>query len=116
MRRLNFNKVMIEVIRTDGWRSYQTVSKELGIAHHRAILRNPKDSINLLPWTHRVIANAKAVLAGPHRGVSKKHLQRYLSEICYRFNRRFWEREAFQRLLNACISTSTITGKELMGA
>jgi transposase-like protein len=87
---------------------------ELEIAHHRAILKDPKDSMKLLPWTHRLIANAKAVISGPHRGVSEKHLQRYLTEVCYRFNRRFWERQSFHRLLNACASTDTITRNELM--
>jgi hypothetical protein len=38
-----------------------------------------------------------------------------LSEICYRFNRRFWEKELFDRLVLACISTETITYKELIG-
>ena len=60
------------------------------------------------------IANAKAVFAGPHRGISRKHLQSYLSEVCYRFNRRFWEREAFHRLLYAGASTTTVTRDELM--
>jgi hypothetical protein len=70
--------------------------------------------MRLLPWTHRLIANAKAVISGPHRGVADKHLQRYLSEVCYRFNRRFWPEESFHRLLNACATTSTVTHKELM--
>jgi transposase-like protein/predicted RNA-binding Zn-ribbon protein involved in translation (DUF1610 family) len=106
--------LLIKAIRSDGWRSYQTVSDELDIVHHRAVLRDPKDSMKLLPWTHRIIANAKAVFAGPHRGISRKHLQGYLSEVCYRFNRRFWEREAFHRLLYACASTTTVTRDELM--
>ena len=105
---------LIKAIRSDGWRSYQTVSNDLNMIHQRAVLRDPKDSMKLLPWTHRVIANAKAVFAGPHRGVSKKHLQRYLSEVCYRFNRRFWERQAFHRLLYACASATTVTRDELM--
>ena len=79
-----------------------------------AVLKDPKDTMKLLPWTHKLIANAKAVIAGPHRGVSKKHLQKYLSEVCYRFNRRFWEREVFHRLLFACASTSTITRNKLI--
>ncbi len=106
---------LIEAIRSDGWRSYETVSKELGIAHHRAVLHNPQNAPNLLPWTHKVVANAKAVFAGPHRAVSRKHLQKYLSEVCYLFNRRFWNRETFHRLLYACASTTTITFDELMG-
>jgi transposase-like protein len=105
---------LISKIRTDGWESYKVAASELGIAHHRAVLRNPKDSMKLLPWTHRLIANAKAVMSGPHRGVSEKHLQRYLSEICYRFNRRHWGRQSFHRLLNACASTQTITRDALM--
>jgi hypothetical protein len=71
--------------------------------------------MKLLPWTHRLIANAKGVISGPHRGVSEKPLQRYLTEVCYRFNRRFGERQSFHRLLNACASTNIITRNELMG-
>ncbi len=107
---------MITSIRSDGWSSYLAVAKKLGVVHYRAVLRDPKDSMKLLPWTHRFIANAKAVVSGPHRGVSDKHLQRYLSEVCYRFNRRFWPDESFHSLLNACASTSTVTRNELMAS
>lgn len=67
---------LIERIRTDGWRSYQTVANELGEIYYRVVLRDPKDTMRLLPWTHQAIANAKSVFMGPHRGVSEKHLQR----------------------------------------
>lgn len=107
-------KPFIKAIRSDGWRSYQTIAKKLNLVHYRAVLKNPKDSMKLLPWTHKIIANAKAVFSGPHRGVSRKHLQKYLSEVCYRFNRRFWQKETFDRLLAACASTTTVTRKELM--
>lgn len=106
---------LVDRIRTDGWQAYRTATKDLGIAHDRAVLKDPKDALKLLPWTHRLIGNVKAVIAGPHRGVSGKHLQRYLSEVCYRFNRRFWGKQAFHRLLNACASTDTITCDQLMG-
>ncbi|MCX5893451.1 MAG: IS1595 family transposase, partial [Deltaproteobacteria bacterium] len=33
--------------------------------------------------------------------------------ICYRFNRRFWEKELFDRLVKACISTETVTYHQL---
>jgi len=105
---------LIDIIRTSGWRSYQTASIDLGLVQYRVVIRDPKDSMKLLPWTHRIIANAKSVFRGPHRGVSKKHLQRYLSEVCYRFNRRFWPKESFHRLLRACVSTSTIIRDDLM--
>lgn len=107
---------LISSIRSDGWKSYQTVSEKLNIAHHRIVLRDPKDFMKILPWTHKVIANAKAVFVGPHRGVSKKHLQSYLSEVCYRFNRRFWGRQAFHRLLFACTSTTALARDQLMAS
>ncbi len=105
---------LIKKIRSDGWKSYIASAKGLGIAHHRVILRDPVDSMKLLPWTHQLIANAKAVFYGPHHGVSSKHLQRYLAEVCYRFNRRYWYREAFHRLLRACVTTETVSRSELM--
>jgi len=100
---------LLEAIRTDGWRSYGKAIKGTDLSHYKVVLRDPKSAGKLLPWVHRVISNAKAVIRGAHRGVSEKHLQSYLSEICYRFNRRFWERELFDRLIKACVSTETIT-------
>lgn len=107
-------KPLINKIRTDGWISYKTTVKDLGLVHHRVVLRDQQDTMKLLPWTHRLIANAKAVIHNPHHGVSQKHIQKYLSEVCYRFNRRFWGHQAFHRLLNACVCTNTITRVELM--
>ena len=107
-------KQLLEAIRTDGWRSYGRVAKTRELQHLKVILRDPKAAGRLLPWVHRVISNVKAVIRGTHRGVSEKHLQSYLSEVCYRFNRRFWEKELFDRLVQACISTETLTYRELI--
>lgn len=105
---------LLEAIRTDGWRSYGRAAKNKGLQHFKVILRDPKAAGRLLPWVHRVISNVKAVIRGTHRGVSEKHLQSYLSEVCYRFNRRFWERELFDRLVKACVSNETITYPKLV--
>jgi len=107
-------KRLLETIRTDGWRSYGKAIKDRNLSHCKVVLKDPKTAGKLLPWVHRVISNAKAVIRGSHRGVSEKHLQSYLSEICYRFNRRFWEKELFDRLVKACISTETITYSDLV--
>ena len=106
-------KQLLEAIRSDGWRSYGTAAKNKGLQHLRVVLRDPKAAGKLLPWVHRIISNAKAVIRGSHRGVSEKHLQSYLSEICYRFNRRFWENELFDRLIQACILSDTLTYNQL---
>jgi hypothetical protein len=105
---------LLEKIRTDGWKSYATAAKNKDLVHCKVVLRKPADAGRLLPWIHRVISNTKAVLRGAHRGVSEKHLQSYLSEVCYRFNRRFWEKELFDRLISACVSTKTVTYPELV--
>ena len=105
---------LLKAIRTDGWRSYGKAAKATDLSHYKVILRDPKAAGKLLPWVHRVISNAKAVIRGSHRGVSEKHLQAYLSEICYRFNRRFWENGLFDRLVKACISAETITQDQLV--
>ena len=105
---------LLKAIRTDGWRSYGKATKNKDVPHYKVVLRDPKAAGKLLPWVHRVISNAKSVIRGAHRGVSEKHLQAYLSEICYRFNRRFWEKELFDRLITACISAETITHDHLV--
>ena len=86
----------------------------MNLAHCRVVLRNPKDAGRLLPWVHRVIANAKDVIGGTHRGVADKHLNSYLTEVCYRCNRRFREKEIFDRLVQACVSTQTVTYTNLI--
>ncbi|MCX5893327.1 MAG: IS1595 family transposase, partial [Deltaproteobacteria bacterium] len=42
-----------------------------------------------------------------------KHLPRYLGEFCYRFNRRFWEPQMFNRMITACLNAQTVTFSEL---
>lgn len=46
--------------------------------------------------------------------MSQKHLQSYLGEVCYRFNRRYWEKQLFDRLMRACISSTTVTYGDLV--
>ena len=107
-------KSLMKAIRTDGWQSYGQAAKDKSLRHYRVLLRDPKAAGKLMPWVHRVISNTKAVIRGTHRGVSKKHLQRYLSEIAYRFNRRYWEGELFDRLVQACLIAETVTYKNLV--
>lgn len=107
-------KQLLHTIKTDGWRSYGKASKDKDLKHCRVVLRDPKAAGRLMPWIHKLIGNTKNVIRGAHRGVSGKHLQSYLSEVAYRFNRRFWERELFDRLIQACVTAETITYPELV--
>ena len=48
---------------------------------------------------HIVFGNLDAWLLGTHHGVSPQHLQAYLNEFTFRFNRRFWPMSAFNAVL-----------------
>ena len=64
-------------------------------------------------WAHKAISNAKAFIAGTYHGIKGKHLQAYLDEYDYRYNRRNFQGEWFNRLLQAAVSTKTVTYAEL---
>lgn len=100
-------------IKTDGLGAY---SKGLaGYQHQQVVLGSAKAASEHLPFVHLLTANVKGMIRGTHHGVFSKHLQSYLSEFCYRFSRRWWEPELFDRLLWACICTDTVTWSELKG-
>jgi hypothetical protein len=72
-----------------------------------------KEAVNVLPWLHTLITNIKGNISGVYYGVSPKHLPRYLAEICYRFNRRFWEPQMFNRMLHTYLNSAIITFSEI---
>jgi len=77
------------VVHTDGWRGYFDLGSK-GYVHEVTVLKGRKDSASrLLPRVHRVISLLKRWLLGTHQGaVSHKHLDYYLDEFTFRFNRR----------------------------
>ena len=101
-----------QTIRTDGWRAYAVV-EENGHQHDRRVGLSPKEVKDVLGWVHTLASNAKSYLLGTFHGIGKKHLQGYLDEFCYRFNRRKWEAQIFERLVTACVHSKGITYSEL---
>jgi transposase-like protein len=99
-------------IRTDGWRAYRILDSN-HFKHEEVVLSHDKKAIKDLRWVHTMLANIKGNLRGVCHGVSSKHLKRYAAEFCYRFNRRFWDSQLFNRTLHACLATNTITLTEL---
>jgi len=69
---------------------------------HTGKVYNPEDKEHLV-WLHTIISNAKAFIQGTYHGLDEKHLDLYLAEFCFRFNRRFWPNQLFNRLLSACL-------------
>lgn len=74
-------------VRTDGLPAYQGLK---GYVHDRQIQRRPPDGEeHLLPRVHRVVSLLKRWLLGTHQGaIAHKHLDDYLNEFTFRFNRR----------------------------
>lgn len=75
------------IIKTDGWSGYNGLSK-LGYEHD--VVRDFGDiGKNLLPLCHREASLIKRWLGGTHQGaISHEHLEYYLDEYTFRFNRR----------------------------
>jgi len=99
------------MIRTDGLNIYNGL-RELGFVHNATVAPG-KTKDDVLHWTHTAISNAKTFIAGTFHGLEGMHIQCYLDEFCYRFNRRHRETELFDRLLFACASTLPLTLAEL---
>jgi transposase-like protein len=76
-------------VHTDGWLGYLPL-KSTGFQHKVTYLKgNKKTASELLPRVHLVISHLKRWLLGTHQGaVSHKHLNYYLDEFTFRFNRR----------------------------
>lgn len=77
---------------TDGWSSYRGIGR-LGYGHEprsqRAARARGEDPGGLLPGVHRVASLVKRWLLGKHQsGIDHAHLQAYLDEYVFRFNRR----------------------------
>jgi transposase-like protein len=87
------------MIVTDDWSGYASLRKR-GYDHHAiAESGDPEIAEQFMPMIHLVFSNLKTWLNGIHHGVSAKHLQAYLNEYTFRFNRRFYPFNAFRSLL-----------------
>lgn len=83
------------IVRTDGYAGYLGL-EAAGVRHERRVQGPDRTrSAEILPWVHTVFGNLKTWLRGTFHGVSQKHLQRYLDEFAYRFDRRWHETELF---------------------
>jgi len=103
-------------VHTDGWDGYERVKTRY---HHRvSFLRgHPAVATELLPRVHRVVSLLKRWLLGPHQGaVSPAHLDYYLDEFTFRFNRRTSRHRGklFFRLVQQAVAIEPVPYRRLV--
>ena len=104
-------------IRTDGWRGYNSL-KQHGYSHEIAGRGDCIVGENLLPLAHRIASLLKRWLTGTHQGaVQPSHLDYYLDEYTFRFNRRTSRSRGklFYRLVQQALMVDPVEGKEIRG-
>ena len=98
---------------TDDWQGYARLG-ERGYQHHVvAESGQPEVTEEYLSMVRLVFLNLKSWLSGTHHGVSSKHLQAYLNEFAFRFNRQFAPFSAFRSLLGIGASAESPTYDDL---
>ncbi len=106
------------VVSTDGWSGYNDLSDH-GYKHNRHILSGSGDPAHVvLPGPHRIASLLKRWLLGTHQGaVRQKHLDYYLDEYTFRFNRRTSKARGllFHRLMEQAVQTSPSIYKKIIG-
>ena len=97
-------------IKTDGWAAYPGAP---GVDHDPHVVGAMAAHV-VLPWIHRVFSNLKTWALGVYHGLRDKHLQSYLDEFVFRFNRRRSRHAAFSSLFSIALAAAPITYKMLI--
>jgi len=109
-------------VHTDGWKGYAGLARA-GYQHQVTVIRGGSEPAHeLMPRVHLVASLLKRWLIGTHQGgVQHQHLDYYLDEFTFRFNRRrskvrglLFHRLAEQAVAIAPAPYRTITGKPIV--
>jgi transposase-like protein len=105
------------IVHTDGWLGYDPVERT-GYRHRITILKGQSESASgLLPRVHLAASLLKRWLLGTHQGaVSEEHLDYYLDEFTFRFNRRKSRSRGklFQRLAEQAVAVGPVPYKAMV--
>ena len=81
---------------TDGHASYPGLSGDY--RHDPRVVGKMAGHV-VLPWIHRVFALLKRWSLGTYHGLRRKHVDTYLEEFVFRYNRRFYRHVSFETML-----------------
>ena len=104
---------------TDGFASYPTAAAETWAVRALNLAASGSTASTALPAVHRVASLSKRWLLGTHQGaVEGDHLQSYLDEFTFRFNRRRsgFRGLLFYRLLEQSVQVVPVTYRELVAS
>lgn len=103
-------------VQTDGWGGYNDLQQN-GYVRQKKVLSSSDDPAHVsMPGVHRIASLLKRWILGTHQGsVSVEHLQSYLEEFTFRFNRRTSRSRGlvFYRLLEQAVNTGPIIEPEI---
>jgi hypothetical protein len=100
-------------LKTDGAAVYRVAAKKGYHLDQSAYSSAPWRTLRHLRWLNLITSNFKRYLLGTYHGVHPKYRKAYGAEFAYRFNRRYWPYEAFDRLVLAGVTAKPKTMSEL---
>ena len=105
-------------VHTDGWVGYERLRRN-GYKHRVTFLEGqPRSPSQLMPHVHQVVSLLKRWLLGTHHGgVTHEHLEYYLDEFTFRFNRRTSRSRGmlFYRLVQQALAVDPAPYRILVG-
>ncbi len=93
------------IVRTDGYKGYSKLKEQ--VKEHQVYKTSDKEVLEkTFPWVHTAISNAKRLFLGIHHSIKDCYMQNYLNEYTYKFNRRYFGEDLFDRMLVAAITNT----------
>ena len=89
-------------VTTDGWRGYNPIARDYDIE------QVPSNKGRNFKELHTVIGQVKSWLRTIPSHISKKHVQAYFDEFCYRINRSIFKESIFHKTIQRMVVTAPI--------
>src|SRR5680860_1351573 len=96
---------------TDGHASYSGIP---GYRHDRRVIGSMAAHIPL-KWIHRVFALLKRWSLGTYHGLRRRHIDTYLNEFVFRYNRRFYRHVSFETVLGLAVHRCPLSYWDIIG-